>query len=147
MQQGELRNPVNAEFICRRIARAYTLTQIAGELGCVASSITDWVAADADFAAMYARAKLAQADYMADEIVAIADEGSNDWMQRELEAGRIVEVPDHEHINRSRLRVDTRKWLMSKMAPKKYGDKLQHTGADGEGPVVVVTGVRRDGDG
>lgn len=90
-----------------------------------------WVVDDQTFAEHYARAKLAQADYFAEEILAIADEGSNDWMQREVEAGRIITVPDHEHINRSKLRVDARRWLMSKMAPKKYGDVLRHTDADG----------------
>ncbi len=47
--------------------------------------------------------------------------------------GSTIRLVDHEHIQRSRLRVDARKWLMSKMAPKKYGEKLQHTG-DGGGP-------------
>lgn len=56
---------------------------------------------------------------MADEIIEIADDGSNDWMEREGKA-----APNGEMVNRSRLRVDTRKWLMSKMAPKKYGDKM-----------------------
>ncbi len=41
-----------------------------------------------------------------------------------------------EHVQRSRLRVDTRKWILSKLAPKRYGDKLQHTG-DGGGPIRV----------
>ena len=43
---------------------------------------------------------------------------------------------DHEHGQRSRLRVDTRKWAAGKMAPKRYGDKIQHTG-DGGGPIRV----------
>ncbi len=146
MHRGELRNPANADLICRRIEAGFTLSQIAKELGCVTSAITEWVRADPAFAALYARAKEVQADHFADEIIKIADDGVNDWMKRELESGVIVEVPDHEHINRSRLRVDTRKWLMSKMAPKRYGDKLLHTGPEGDGPVVVVTGVPRDGE-
>ena len=43
---------------------------------------------------------------------------------------------DHEHVQRSRLRVDTRKWAAGKLAPKRYGDKVQHTG-DGGGPIRV----------
>ncbi len=53
---------------------------------------------------------------------------------------------DHEHVQRSRLRVDTRKWLMARMAPKKYGDKMQHTG-EGGGPIrteVDLTGIPTD---
>ncbi len=45
-------------------------------------------------------------------------------------------VVDHEHIQRSRLRVDARKWIAAKLLPKRYGDKLQHTG-DGGGPIRV----------
>ena len=45
-----------------------------------------------------------------------------------------------EHIQRSRVRIDTRKWLLSKMLPKVYGDKAEVavTGAD-RGPVQSVT--------
>ena len=45
-------------------------------------------------------------------------------------------IVDHDHISRSRLRVDSRKWVASKLLPKVYGDKLQHTG-DGGGPIRV----------
>ncbi len=75
---------------------------------------------------------------MAEELLAIADEGENDWMAMRRKDGELEHVPDHEHINRSRLRVDTRKWLLAKALPKIYGDKVQHTGSDGEGPVVVA---------
>jgi len=64
------------------------------------------------------------AEHFAEEILEIADDGSNDWIERELESGHVVKVADHKHIARSRLRVDTRKWLMSKLLPKKYGDRL-----------------------
>ena len=55
---------------------------------------------------------------MGDEVLEIADDGSNDWMERD---GRDVE--NSEAIARSRLRVDTRKWVLSRMLPKMYGDK------------------------
>ena len=114
------RSADNAERICLLIAQGYTLRQIAKQLEFShAARITDWVRDDAEFAAQYARAKEVQADHMADEILEISDEATNDWMDREG-----IRVPDHEHLQRSRLRVDTRKWLMSKMLPKKYGDKL-----------------------
>ena len=67
---------------------------------------------------------------MSDEILAIADDSTNDAMTITRRDGSESEVADNEWINRSRLRVDTRKWLMSKLAPKKYGDKQQveHSG-------------------
>jgi hypothetical protein len=93
-----------------------------------------------DFVAQYARAREAQADHFADEILEIADDGTNDWTTRRNGDDEEYEVVDHEHISRSKLRVDARKWLMAKMAPKKYGDKLtqEFTGADG-GPVLFKT--------
>ena len=138
----EIRSEENAELICRLIVEGFTLRQIARELGCDNSAICHWRAEDEAFSQRYARAKEAQADTLADELLDIADDGQNDWMKRELESGSIVEIPDHEHIQRSRVRVDTRKWLMSKMAPRRYGDRVEHVGAGG-GPIMVRTGVIR----
>ena len=77
----------------------------------------------------------AQADRFADEIIEIADDATNDWMERR-QGEETVRVVNHEHIQRSRLRVDARKWLMAKLAPKKYGDSVALTGGGG-GPLVI----------
>ena len=68
----------------------------------------------------------AQADALAEETLEIADDGKNDWM--------LDNDPDNpgyklngEHVQRSRLRVDARKWFASKVAPKKYGEKVEQT--------------------
>lgn len=74
------------------------------------------------FAAHYARARELQIEAMADELIEISDDGTNDWMTIQR-GGQEVEVPNQEVLQRSRLRVDTRKWLMSKIMPKKYADK------------------------
>jgi hypothetical protein len=79
-----------------------------------------WCEADPELAGQYARARDARADAIFEEIIEIADDGSRDV--RIDEEGR--EVVDHDHIARSKLRVDTRRWAVSKMNPKKYGDKL-----------------------
>jgi len=73
----------------------------------------------------YARAKRIQMELFGDQIIQIADDSSNDTIITE---NGVVE--NHEFVNRSKLRIDTRKWLMSKLAPKKYGDKIQteHSG-------------------
>lgn len=73
----------------------------------------------------YARAKQLQADVLADEIIDIADDATNDYMSLQLEEGEIEKI-DHEHVNRSRIRIDARKWKASKLMPKKYGDKIEH---------------------
>jgi hypothetical protein len=73
----------------------------------------------------YARAREVQMQLRADEILAIAEDGSNDWMDVETRSGRIVRQYDHEHAKRSEMRIKTRMWLMSKFAPKLFGDRLQ----------------------
>ena len=85
-----------------------------------------WLDEKKDFQEQYARARQRQAEYWAEQIVDIADDSSADTITNE----RGTEVANSEWINRSRLRVDTRKWLMSKLLPKKYGDKIDvaHTG-------------------
>lgn len=112
--------------ICGKIAEGMTIREIGALENMPApSTIFLWLSKHAEFSEQYARAKESQADYMADEILEIADDGTNDWYERQLRDGKTETVVDSEHINRSRLRVDTRKWLMSKMMPKKYGDKVQ----------------------
>lgn len=69
---------------------------------------------------------------MAEEILEISDNTEND----RTELGLV----NHENINRSRLKVDTRKWLMSKLAPKRYGEKVQTdiVSSDGSLPAIFV---------
>jgi membrane protein implicated in regulation of membrane protease activity len=52
-------------------------------------------------------------------------------MERRNSDGSTYEVVNGEHIQRSRVRIDARKWKASKLAPKKYGEKIQHAGHDG----------------
>lgn len=75
-----------------------------------------------EFHKQYARAKEQQADFLAEEILEIADYTAKDTI--ETEKGPIE---DKEWVNRSRLRVDARKWVASKLKPKKYGDKIDVT--------------------
>jgi len=79
-----------------------------------------------DFRDQYARAKQEAADALADEILDIADDGSNDWMLVHKGNSSYYAV-DNEAVQRSKLRVETRKFLMAKMKPKKYGEKLDLT--------------------
>lgn len=78
------------------------------------------------FAGQYARAREAQADTLVDEIVEIADDSSGDW--EETENGPRLNA---EHIQRSKLRIDARKWMAAKLRPKAYGERIDHTSSDG----------------
>ena len=64
----------------------------------------------------------------AEEILEIADDARNDYMEKLDDSGNLLGYTlNGEHVQRSRLRIDTRKWLMSKQNPKVYGDKLDMT--------------------
>lgn len=126
-----------ADTICTRLADGQSLREICRDEEMPSQSMVfRWLADNDTFREQYARAREAQADRFADEILEIADDGSNDWMLRKV-GEEDVEVANHEHISRSKLRVDARKWLMSKMAPKKYGDKLTHA-SDPENPMTLT---------
>lgn len=97
------------------------------------STVMLWMVEEPELSEKYARAKEAQADFMADELIEIADDGSNDYMESNSPDNPGYKL-NGEHVTRSRLRVDARKWVASKLKPKKYGDKLTQelTGKDGE---------------
>jgi hypothetical protein len=124
-----------ADVICDRLTNGESLRSIAlDDAMPAASTVYKWLSQNEQFADQYAHAREAQADTLADEIVDIADDGSNDWMERELESGKTIEVVNAEHIARSRLRVDARKWVAAKLKPKKYGDR-QLIGSDPDNPL------------
>src|SRR5260370_40206331 len=75
-----------------------------------------------DFRDQYARAREEQADKLFREIIEIADDASGDYVT--TSDGKTI--VDHENIQRSRLRVDARKWAAARLAPKKYGDHISH---------------------
>ncbi|MCK1274133.1 terminase [Bradyrhizobium sp. 61] len=106
------------------------------------STVRGWALDDREgFSAQYARSREIGYMAMADETLEIADDGSNDTYK--TDEGQ--EATNHDVIARSRLRVDTRKWLLSKALPKVFGDKIvqEHTGADG-GPIQQsITKIER----
>jgi len=119
--------------LCARIADGATLPQACRAEGVTnCSTVFRWLGKYPKASEMYARAREARAELHAEEILAISDDGSNDYM--EVEGKTVV---DHEHIQRSRLRVDTRRWLLSKMLPKQYGDKMQVGGIENGTPLTV----------
>ncbi len=130
--------------ICARLAEGETLRAICRDAAMPSkTTLLRWLADErnVDFRDQYAHAREMQADALFDEALEIADDASGDWTDKD---GK--KVLDHEHVQRSRLRVDTRKWAAGKLAPKRYGDKLQHTG-EGGGPIrteVDLTGIPTD---
>lgn len=78
---------------------------------------------------------------MVDEMLDIGNDGSNDWMEIETARGFVKRVVDHEHVSRSKLRTDNIKWYVSKLAPKRYGEKLQTDVTNSDGS---LKGLSRD---
>lgn len=89
------------------------------------ATVMRWLSEDEEWQVQYARARAAGDDAMAEDIQDIADQTHLDPQDR-------------------RVKIDARKWLLGKRQPKKYGEKVQHTGADGQGPVEhAITQVER----
>lgn len=83
-----------------------------------------WLRTYPEFSEQYAQAKVCQIELLVDEIIEISDDASQDQHMNEL--GALVSNPSA--INRARLKVDTRKWLASKLVPKVYGNKIDIEG-------------------
>jgi hypothetical protein len=131
--------PEIANAICEELIEGKSLRTIcAAEDKPSASTVCRWLSQHAEFREQYAHAREAQADTLTDEMLDIADNGTNDWMAKKDGDGFLIaQEYNGDAVQRSKLRIDTRKWYASKLAPKKYGDKVtnEHTGADG-GPMV-----------
>lgn len=99
-----------------------------------------WVSQDKALSEQYDRVREVRADGMFEEMLDIADDGTNDWMLRGHGDNDPGWVANGENIQRSRLRVDTRKWALARMNPKKFGEKITNevVGKDG-GPIATTT--------
>lgn len=124
--------------ICGRIASGQSVATISKQSDMPASStIYDWLAKYPEFAERYAKARENQADMFAEEILEIADTASNDWMESN-DPDNVGYKLNGEAIQRSKLRIDTRKWLAGKLRPKKYGDSINQKVTDGDGNPLPV---------
>jgi hypothetical protein len=126
--------PEIAEAVCAKLREGLSLREVCRADGMPdRTTVMDWVGANETFAIQYATARAQGYAVLSEELLEIADDGKNDWLERQD-----PENPGYsfngEHYQRSRLRVDTRKWLLSKMLPKVYGDTIKHSN-DPENPM------------
>ena len=99
-------NPELAAAICLHISRGNSLRSFCSAPDAPdASTIYDWIHRHSEFAEQYARARGVQAEHWADELVELADKSVD--------------------AQKARLQIDTRKWVASKLLPKKYGERQQ----------------------
>jgi hypothetical protein len=104
-------SPDLAAEICRRVSNGETLRQVCRIPGMPPeSTVRGWVTTDLDgFSARYARARECQCEAWADDLVSISEERDSEPNDR-------------------RVRIDTKRWPMSKLLPRRYGDRVVHAG-------------------
>lgn len=121
--------PELADIILERLQEGEGLNTICRDPDMpTGSAVRKWALEDRDgFGARYARAREIGALAMADDILEIADDARNDWMEKHGEDGGVAYVLNGEHVARTKMRIDTRKWLLSKVLPKVFGDRVDHS--------------------
>jgi hypothetical protein len=141
-----------ADLICERLAAGESLRAICRDDGMpTEAAVRLWARDDVQgFASQYAHARALGYERLAEELLEIADDGSSDTHQ-DADGN---ERTNAEVVARSRLRVDTRKWLLSKMLPKVYGERSthEHVGENGGGIRLLIGPTaaayeRKPGDG
>ena len=108
------------------------------------NTVYDWLEKDKEFAGRFARARETGHEVIAQECLEIADDATNDWMEKHDKDGNAIGWQvNGDHVRRSALRIDTRLKLLAKWNPKKWGDKIvnEHTGSEG-GPIQISDNER-----
>lgn len=124
-----------ANEICERIVNGESVVSIVkDEHMPVMSTVFYWLTKNEIFSEMYTEAKRLQAEKLADEIMDIADNSTNDWVETQGDdRAKDMYRVNGEAINRSRLRVDARKWVAARLLPAKYGDRVENVISNKEG--------------
>ena len=107
--------------ICEEMAKGRSLRSVLRDKGMPGrTAFYKWIDGNKEREGQYVCARDDRAETIFEDILDIADSQEGDVIT--LEDGK--EVTNHDFIQRARLRIDSRKWILSKMQPKKYGDKL-----------------------
>lgn len=130
-----------ADKICSKLSRGVSLRTVCkAEDMPSTETVFSWFRKYKEFSDQYARAKEESADALFEETIDIADESLDDAkIFSDSKGGSAI-------VNAYRLKVDTRKWMMSKMKPKKYGDKLDMTTNGKDLPTPILNGIISSND-
>lgn len=132
-----------AKDIFDRLANGEPTRAVCNSLGVTNSVFWTWIDSKPEFQERYRIAKERCIELLGEQMLTIADDNSRDEKVITGWDGKPITVADNDYIQRAKLRVDTRKWVMSKLAPKKYGDKqtTELTGKDGKDlPISILIG-------
>lgn len=130
-------------YICTEIEKGRALRNVLQDDKMPSTStFYEWLELYPDKSKQYTRATEIRAEAIFDDILSIADENANDTYIND----NGIEVVNNDVIQRSRLRIDARKWVLSKLNPKKFGEKLDVTSDNkpisqppifGENPLLI----------
>lgn len=121
-------SPEIGDLICALIVEGMTIRKIVARPD-MPSMVTffRWLRDVEEFQTAYQNAKTEQAEIMVQDMLEIADDGSDDWYDVDKNGNKTRKL-NNECVQRSKLRVETRKWAASKFKPKTYGDRIIHAG-------------------
>lgn len=135
-----------ADRVCKRLSAGESLRSITKDptMPCQ-TTVYEWLCKHPAFAEQYTHAREEQADTLADEIIAIADE-SPTLNQIKDKDGNVVDIKiDSGYVAYQKQRIEARKWTAMKLKPKKYGDRVVH-GGDDDNPVIVEANLNVFGE-
>jgi hypothetical protein len=124
-----------AELICDRLAEGRTLRDVCrdNDIPVDERTVRRWAMNPRNpFSEQFELARTVGLLSMAEEMLEIADDGSKDWGTREGRRGEKVRILDYEHVERAKLRIETRKWLLTKALPKLFGRHMPMRSATGD---------------
>ena len=129
-----------ADTICTQLTEGKTLRQICSEKGMPdLAMIRRWIQEKPLFNLHYSRARTEQTRAWADQIISLSDDMSNDYRDVTTVTGKAVRQVDRPHIERVRLQIETRKWIMARVNKAEFGDKT----SDSDGtPSMIDSGVK-----
>ncbi len=136
MAQKSTYNKEDAETICAALAEGHSLLSICEAMGIPYSTAAKWEVDHPEHGANSTRARALGCHVLAEQCLTIADDDTRDWEAVKDGDGKVVGIRvDGEHVQRSKLRIETRMRLIGKWLPKIYGDKVAVGGADDLPPI------------
>lgn len=130
-----------ADKICEELALGKSMRTVCASDDMPAmSTVFEWLRTYEEFSEQYAKAKEESADAMAEDVLHISDTPIM-GETKTIKPDGSVEIKQDEMLGHRRLQIDTRKWLMAKMKPKKYGDKIDHTTNGKDLPTPILGGL------
>src|SRR3954463_4417905 len=115
-------NPEIGNEVCELIACGFSLRKASAALGIAHETVLRWAVRYPDFRHQYAQARALRVDWMTEEMLDIADDAASDWaLDKEGNPKKV----DREAVLRSRLGLETRKWLAARLDPKQWGERQQ----------------------